>query len=205
MGPYLFMTYKGFSAAHAGQFFGIIYGIGGLSSVVLVIRGSFWPQTNDRILGELKHPLCYTYLSLYSQSSEVLLYFVGGLMGIGLHAIYVLGYTIGQDGVKPHQIGLATGIVGASSYFLSFFSGPLMGYLTKAYGYLAALDIVVVAFEAILVVIAIVMVETQKKKFGATKCIASSLFKMKVNDVGCLTTSFYNCVCINRVYPIDTY
>lgn len=39
-----------------------------------------------------------------------------------------------------------------------------MGYLTKAYGYLAALDIVVVAFEAVLVVIAIFMVETQKRE-----------------------------------------
>lgn len=35
MGPYLFMTYKGFSPTEAGSFFGAIYGIGGLSGVVL--------------------------------------------------------------------------------------------------------------------------------------------------------------------------
>ena len=68
-------------------------------------------------------------------------------MGIGLLAIYVLGYTIAQDGVSTSQIGLATGIVGASSYFLSFFSGPLMGFLTTTLGHVAALDIIVVAFE----------------------------------------------------------
>ena len=84
-------------------------------------------------------------------------------MGIGLHAIYVLGYTIAQDGVSPQQIGLATGIVGASSYFLSFFSGPLMGFLTNTLGHAAALDIIVVAFEAVLVIIAIFMKETQHR------------------------------------------
>lgn len=108
MGPYLFMTFKGFSAAEAGQFFGMVY-------------------------------------------------------GIGLHAIYVLGYTIAQDGVSHKQIGLATGLVGASSYFLSFFSGPFMGWLTSTWGHMIALDIVVVAFEAVLVVVAIIMKETQKK------------------------------------------
>lgn len=35
MGPYLFMTYKGFSPTEAGSFFGAIYGIGGLSGVIL--------------------------------------------------------------------------------------------------------------------------------------------------------------------------
>lgn len=35
MGPYLFMTFKGFSATEVGQFFGTIYGIGGLSGVLL--------------------------------------------------------------------------------------------------------------------------------------------------------------------------
>ena len=35
MGPYLFMTYKGFNPTEAGSFFGAIYGIGGLSGVVL--------------------------------------------------------------------------------------------------------------------------------------------------------------------------
>ena len=74
--------------------------------------------------------------------SSPLLYVVGAVMGIGLHAIYVLGYTIAQDGVSRQQIGLATGIVGASSYFLSFFSGLLMGFLTSTLGHAAALDII---------------------------------------------------------------
>lgn len=165
MGPYLFMTYKGFSAAHAGQFFGIIYGVGGLSSVVLgYFADHFGRKPMITFLACLNTVCAVLIFHFIPQSSEWLLYFIGGLMGIGLHAIYVLGYTIGQDGVQPYQIGLATGIIGASSYFLSFFSGPLMGYLTKVYGYLAALDIVVVAFEAVLVVIAIFMVETQKKE-----------------------------------------
>ncbi|MEN6411346.1 MAG: MFS transporter [Veillonellales bacterium] len=167
MGPYLFMTYKGFSAAHAGQFFGIIYGVGGLSSVVLGYFADHFGRKPMITFLAILNTLCAVLIFHFiPQNSTFLLYFVGGLMGIGLHAIYVLGYTIAQDGVKPHQIGLATGIVGASSYFLSFFSGPLMGYLTKAYGYLAALDIVVVAFEAILIVIAICMVETQKRSFN---------------------------------------
>ncbi|MEN6566416.1 MAG: MFS transporter [Veillonellales bacterium] len=167
MGPYLFMTYKGFSAAHAGQFFGIIYGVGGLSSVVLgYFADHFGRKPMITFLAVLNTLCAVLIFHFIPQNSTFLLYFVGGLMGIGLHAIYVLGYTIAQDGVKPHQIGLATGIVGASSYFLSFFSGPLMGYLTKAYGYLAALDIVVVAFEAILIVIAVCMVETQKRSFN---------------------------------------
>ena len=84
-------------------------------------------------------------------------------MGIGLHAIYVLGYTIAQDGVSQKQIGLATGLVGASSYFLSFFSGPFMGWLTSTWGHMIALDIVVVTFEAILVIVAFIMKETQNK------------------------------------------
>ena len=95
--------------------------------------------------------------------SSPLLYVVGAVMGIGLHAIYVLGYTIAQDGVSRQQIGLATGIVGASSYFLSFFSGLLMGFLTSTLGHAAALDIIVVAFEAVLVVVAFFMKETQHR------------------------------------------
>ena len=90
-------------------------------------------------------------------------------MGIGLHAIYVLGYTIAQDGVSQKQIGLATGLVGASSYFLSFFSGPFMGWLTSTWGHMIALDIVVVTFEAILVIVAFIMKETQNKHHVATE------------------------------------
>jgi sugar phosphate permease len=165
MGPYLFMTYKGYSAAAAGHFFGTVYGIGGLSSVVL---GYFADRLGRKpmiiFLSGLNTLCAILIFHFLSQDSEILLYLVAGIMGIGLHAIYVLGYTIGQDGVSPAQIGLATGIVGASSYFLSFFSGPLMGYLTKTCGYLMALDIVVVAFEALLFIVAIIMKETQKKK-----------------------------------------
>ncbi|NCB77867.1 MAG: MFS transporter [Negativicutes bacterium] len=165
MGPYLFMTYKGYTAADAGQFFGIIYGIGGLSSVVLGYFADHFGRKPTILFLAVLNTLCAVLIfHVIPQSSETLLYIVGGLMGIGLHAIYVLGYTVGQDGVKPHQIGLATGIIGASSYFLSFFSGPLMGYLTKAYGYLMALDIVVVAFEAILIVVAFLMTETQRQE-----------------------------------------
>lgn len=165
MGPYLFMTYKGYTAGDAGQFFGIIYGIGGLSSVVLGYFADHFGRKPTILFLAALNTLCAVLIfHVIPQSSETLLYIVGGLMGIGLHAIYVLGYTVGQDGVKPHQIGLATGIIGASSYFLSFFSGPLMGYLTKAYGYLMALDIVVVAFEAILIVVALMMKETQRQE-----------------------------------------
>nr|WP_320147151.1 MFS transporter [uncultured Anaeromusa sp.] len=165
MGPYLFMTYKGYTAADAGQFFGIIYGIGGLSSVVLGYFADHFGRKPTILFLAVLNTLCAVLIfHVIPQSSEIVLYIVGGLMGIGLHAIYVLGYTVGQDGVKPHQIGLATGIIGASSYFLSFFSGPLMGYLTKAYGYLMALDIVVVAFEAILIVVAFMMTETQRQE-----------------------------------------
>lgn len=165
MGPYLFMTYKGYSAADAGQFFGIIYGIGGLSSVVLGYFADHFGRKPTILFLAVLNTLCAVLIfHVIPQSAEVILYIVGGLMGIGLHAIYVLGYTVGQDGVKPHQIGLATGIIGASSYFLSFFSGPLMGYLTKAYGYLMALDIVVVTFEAILIVVAFMMKETQRQE-----------------------------------------
>lgn len=56
---------------------------------------------------------------------------------------------------------MATGIVGASSYFLSFFSGPLMGFLTTTLGHVAALDIIVVAFEFCLFIVALLMKETQ--------------------------------------------
>ncbi|MBP2651113.1 MAG: transporter [Firmicutes bacterium] len=181
MGPYLFMTYKGFSPVDAGQFFGIIYGIGGLSSVVLgYFADHFGRKPMITFLASLNTICAILIFHFIPQSSEVLLYLVGGLMGIGLHAIYVLGYTIAQDGVKPHQIGLATGIVGASSYFLSFFSGPLMGYLTNAAGYLMALDIVVVAFEAVLIVIALVMAETQNKETGNDE-VASNL-SVEVQD-----------------------
>jgi len=91
------------------------------------------------------------------------LYLVGGMMGIGLHALYILGYTIGQDAVDARQVGLATGLVGACMYFASFFSGPAMGYLSKAYGYMAALDIIVIGFEVALVVVALLMRETKQK------------------------------------------
>ncbi len=161
MGPYLFMTFKGFSATQAGQFFGTIYGIGGLSGVILgFFADRFGRKPTILFLAGL-NTICAVLIFHFIPQSSALLYLVGGLMGIGLHAIYVLGYTIAQDGVSSQQIGLATGIVGASSYFLSFFSGPLMGFLTNTLGHAAALDIIVVAFEAVLVIVAIFMKETQ--------------------------------------------
>ena len=163
MGPYLFMTYKGFSPTEAGSFFGAIYGIGGLSGVVLgFFADRFGRKPTIICLSGLNALCAFLIFHVIPQTSAVL-YIVGGLMGIGLHAIYVLGYTIAQDGVSTSQIGLATGIVGASSYFLSFFSGPLMGFLTTTLGHVAALDIIVVAFEACLFIVALLMKETQNR------------------------------------------
>ena len=71
--------------------------------------------------------------------------------------------TIAQDGVSIVQIGLVMGIVGAFSYFLLFFLGLLMGILTSTLSYTAALDIMVVTFEAVLFGVAIVMKETQPR------------------------------------------
>ena len=163
MGPYLFMTFKGFSAAEAGQFFGMVYGIGGLSGVILGFFADKFGRKPTIVALALLNAICGILIFHFIPKTTVLLYIVGAIMGIGLHAIYVLGYTIAQDGVSHKQIGLATGLVGASSYFLSFFSGPFMGWLTSTWGHMIALDIVVVAFEAVLVVVAIIMKETQKK------------------------------------------
>ena len=164
MGPYLFMTYKGFSATEAGSFFGAIYGIGGLSGVLLgFFADKFGRKPTITFLAGL-NALCAVLIFHFIPQTSFILYIVGSIMGIGLHAIYVLGYTIAQDGVSPQQIGLATGIVGASSYFLSFFSGPLMGFLTSTLGHMAALDIIVVAFEACLFVVALLMKDTQNKQ-----------------------------------------
>ena len=169
MGPYLFMTFKGFSAAEAGQFFGMVYGIGGLSGVVLGFFADKFGRKPTIITLALLNAICGILIFHFIPKTTVLLYIVGAIMGIGLHAIYVLGYTIAQDGVSHKQIGLATGLVGASSYFLSFFSGPFMGWLTSTWGHMIALDIVVVAFEAVLVVVAIIMKETQKKHTAITE------------------------------------
>ena len=163
MGPYLFMTYKGFSATEAGQFFGAIYGIGGLSGVLLGFFADRFGRKPTVLFLAALNALCALLIFHVMPQNSPLLYVVGAVMGIGLHAIYVLGYTIAQDGVSRQQIGLATGIVGASSYFLSFFSGPLMGFLTSTLGHAAALDIIVVAFEAVLVVVAFFMKETQHR------------------------------------------
>lgn len=164
MGPYLFMTYKGFSGAAAGAFFGVIYGIGGLSSVVLGhFADKFGRKPVILVLAALNVVCGWLIFHQISSSDIVLLYLIGGVMGIGLHAIYILGYTVGQDAVEPKQVGLATGLIGAAMYFSSFFSGPATGFLTKQFGHLVAMDIIVIAFEAGLVVLALFMPETQKK------------------------------------------
>ena len=164
MGPYLFMTYKGFTAAAAGQFFGIIYGIGGLSSVVLGYFADRFGRKPVILWLAILNVLCAGLIfHVIPNDSRALLYLIGGCLGIGLHALYILGYTIGQDAVEPRQVGLATGLIGACMYFTSFFSGPATGFLTKQYGHIVALDIIVIAFEAALILLAIFMPETQKK------------------------------------------
>ncbi|HWQ62480.1 MAG TPA: MFS transporter, partial [Negativicutes bacterium] len=164
MGPYLFMTYKGFSGAAAGEFFGIIYGVGGLSSVVLGHFADRFGRKPVIILLSALNVVCGLLVFHFIPSSNIaLLYLVGGIMGIGLHAVYILGYTVGQDAVEPRQVGLATGLIGAMMYFSSFFSGPATGFLTKQYGHLVALDVIVVGFEAALLLLAICMPETLKK------------------------------------------
>ncbi len=164
MGPYLFMSFKGFSATMAGQFFGIIYGIGGLSSVVLGHFADKFGRKPVILTMAILNVICgYLIFHVIPNDNLPVLYLVGGMMGIGLHALYILGYTIGQDAVDARQVGLATGLVGACMYFASFFSGPAMGYLSKAYGYMAALDIIVIGFEVALVVVALLMRETKQK------------------------------------------
>jgi MFS family permease len=161
MGPYLFMTYKGFSASEAGQFFGIVYGIGGLSSVFL---GYFADKLGRKpvifALAILNVVCAFLIFHILSYANLPLLYLFAGILGIGLHALYILGYTVGQDTVEPRQVGLATGLVGACMYFSSFFSGPMTGYLTTAFGYITALDIIVIAFQLSILVLTVVMPET---------------------------------------------
>lgn len=164
MGPYLFMTYKGFSAASAGQFFGIIYGIGGLSSVVLGYFADKFGRKPVILWLSILNVICATLIfHVIPNDNIALMYLIGGILGVGLHALYILGYTIGQDAVEPRQVGLATGLIGACMYFSSFFSGPATGFLTKQYGHLVALDVIVIAFQCALIVMGLVMPETQKK------------------------------------------
>ena len=164
MGPYLFMSFKGFSSATAGEFFGIIYGIGGLSSVVLGHFADKYGRKPVILFLSILNVICaYLIFHVISNESVVLLYLIGGLLGVGLHALYILGYTVGQDGVSSGQIGLATGLIGACMYFTSFFSGPGTGYLTTTFGHLIALDVIVIAFQAAIVIYALLMPETQKK------------------------------------------
>jgi len=170
MGPYLFMTYKGFSATEAGQFFGIVYGIGGMSSVLL-------GHSADKIgrkpvvfaLAALNLVSAFLIFHILNHSNLVLLYIVAGILGIGLHAIYILGYTVGQDTVAPQQVGLTTGLVGACMYFSSFFSGPMTGYLTAGFGHLVALDVVVIAFQFGIMILALIMPETCMHKIKSKK------------------------------------
>jgi MFS family permease len=165
MGPYLFMTYKGFSATEAGQFFGIVYGIGGMSSVLL-------GHSADKLgrkpviftLAALNFVSAFLIFHVLTHSELVLLYIVAGILGIGLHALYILGYTVGQDTVSPQQVGLTTGLVGACMYFSSFFSGPMTGYLTMEFGHIVALDIVVIAFQFGIMILALIMPETCMNK-----------------------------------------
>jgi MFS family permease len=167
MGPYLFMTFKGFSATQAGQFFGAVYGIGGMSSVLLGHFADKFGRKPVILVMALANVICGLLIfHVIGNDNMPLLYVVGGIMGIGLHALYILGYTIGQDAVDASQVGLATGLVGACMYFASFFSGPAMGYLSKTLGYLPALDIIVIAFEVALVVVAVFMKETRQKVLG---------------------------------------
>jgi len=173
MGPYLFITYKGFTSAMAGQFFGVVYGIGGLSSVLLgYVADRFGRKPVVLYLSILDVICAYLIFHVIPSDNLTLLYLVGGVLGVGLHALYILAYTVGQDSVDRSQIGLATGLVGACLYFASFFSGPAMGYLTKEYGHLVALDIIVIGLQALLIVTALCMPETQKKVYEDSKSTA---------------------------------
>ncbi|WP_301894154.1 MFS transporter [Mitsuokella multacida] len=90
MGPYLFMTYKGFSPTEAGSFFGAIYGIGGLSGVVLGFFADRFGRKPTIIFLSGLNALCAFLIFHIIPQTSAILYIVGGLMGIGLHAIYVL-------------------------------------------------------------------------------------------------------------------
>lgn len=163
MGPYLMMTYKGFSAALAGQFFGIVYGIGGVTAVLLGYFSDRYGRKAVILVMTVVNVICaYLIFHVIPSSSIELLYIVGGLLGIGLHSNYVMGYTVGQDAVEPRQVGLATGLIGACIYFCSFFSGPAMGYMTEKFGHMAALDTLVTGFEVALLVLAIFMKESKR-------------------------------------------
>jgi MFS family permease len=164
MGPYLFITYKGFTAAMVGKFFAVTYGIGGLSAVLMGYFSDKFGRKPVILTLALLNAICfYLIIHVIPITNMPLMYIVGGILGIGLHAGSVLGYCVAQDSVPLHQVGLAQGLAGSVSYGSTFISGPAVGYLTKVSGYLAALDVVCIGGAVLMVVIAFFMKETHKK------------------------------------------
>ncbi len=147
-----------------GKFFAVTYGIGGLSAVLMGYFSDKFGRKPVILTLSLLNAICfYLIIHVIPITNMPLMYIVGGILGIGLHAGSVLGYCVAQDSVPLHQVGLAQGLAGSVSYGSTFISGPAVGYLTKVSGYLAALDVVCIGGAVLMVVIAFFMKETHKK------------------------------------------
>lgn len=164
MGPYLFVTYKGFTQAMVGNFFAVTYGIGGLSAVLMGYFSDKFGRKPVILTLSVLNAICfYLIIHVIPTSNMAMMYLVGGILGIGLHAGSVLGYCVAQDSVPLHQVGLAQGLAGSVAYGSTFISGPAVGYLTKLSGYLTALDVVCIGSAVMMVIISVLMRESHRK------------------------------------------
>ena len=166
VGPYMLTKVKGVDVMFAGGVFTTAFGLGPLAAPWL-------GYTADKVG---RKPLI-VFLSLIVAAgmwvlfasdivNKPVLLVAAFLSGVGINAIYTLGYTVSQDAAPPHYIGFATGMTGAVGYFVASFSGWAIGIVTKYFGHLTAVYGILIGSELLVALCAILWIPSKRKLEG---------------------------------------
>ena len=166
VGAYMLTKVKGVDIMFAGGVIGTAFGLGPLVQ-------PFLGYTTDRIG---RKPVIVPLSLIVAASMWVLfasdivnkpvLLVAAFLSGVGINAIYTLGYTVSQDAAPPHYIGFATGMTGAVGYFVASFSGWAIGIVTKYFGHLTAVYGILIGSELLVALCAILWIPSKRKLEG---------------------------------------
>jgi len=153
-GAYILTHFRGMSTLFAATVLGTSYGLGTAVDPFLGLWSDKIGRKKVIVLMGVLDAVSLYFLFSSSVTAPWLLIFMGFVFGAGVNAIYYLGYSVVQDAVEPHQIGLATGCTAAIGYFVGALSGLFLGTLARTLGYMGAVHVVLILHQVILVVAA---------------------------------------------------
>ncbi|MGO8718446.1 MAG: MFS transporter [Acidobacteriaceae bacterium] len=151
VGPYMLIKMKHVDTIFAGGVVATAFGVSPLLSPVLGHLADRIGRKVVIVALALASTVCIYVMFVSPVTFKPLLLVSAFLTGVGLFTIYWLGYTVVQDAVPSRFVGFATGMTGGCGYFAASFAGWVLGVMTKHFGYPAAVWVVIIGCQFLVI------------------------------------------------------